>query len=170
MVAKTDMNNHSSRSHAIFRLTVESKPKEDPGAEGDDESGDHEILRVSDFNLVDLAGSESVKMSNTTGIRLREGAKINQSLLSLSTVIHSLSLPEKKRPKHINYRDSKLTRMLQPHLSGNAEIAVVCCISPHKVFTEETRTTLKFASKYALMEYLFLGGVAQNDCSNLFTP
>jgi centromeric protein E len=67
------------------------------------------------------------------------------SLLSLSTVIHSLSLPDKKRPKHINYRDSKLTRMLQPHLSGNAEIAIVCCISPSKAYTEETRTTLKFA-------------------------
>jgi centromeric protein E len=71
-VAKTDMNNHSSRSHAIFRLTVESKSKEDI------ENGRDEIVRVSDFNLVDLAGSESVKMSNTSGIRLREGAKINQ--------------------------------------------------------------------------------------------
>jgi centromeric protein E len=66
------MNTHSSRSHAIFRLTVESKSKEDI------ENGKDEIVRVSDFNLVDLAGSESVKMSNTSGIRLREGAKINQ--------------------------------------------------------------------------------------------
>lgn len=146
MVAKTDMNKHSSRSHAIFRLTVESRPK-DPSVTADD----HEILRVSDFNLVDLAGSESVKMSNTSGIRLREGSKINQSLLSLSTVIHSLSLPEKKRPKHINYRDSKLTRMLQPHLSGNAEIAVICCISPNKEFIEESRTTLKFATRAKLI-------------------
>jgi len=144
-VAKTDMNSHSSRSHAVFRLTVESRLKENI------ESGNDEIIRISDFNLVDLAGSESVKASNTTGIRLREGAKINQSLLSLSTVIHSLSLPEKKRPKHINYRDSKLTRILQPHLSGNAEIAIVCCISPSKSYTEESRTTLRFASRAKLI-------------------
>ncbi|CAJ1969196.1 unnamed protein product [Cylindrotheca closterium] len=144
-VAKTDMNKHSSRSHAVFRLTVESRPKE-PG-----EGGVEEIVRISDFNLVDLAGSESVKMSGTTGIRKREGANINQSLLSLSTVIHSLSMPEKKRPKHINYRDSKLTRMLQPHLSGNAEIAIVCCISPSKAYAEETRTTLRFAYRAKLI-------------------
>jgi len=144
-VAKTDMNQHSSRSHAVFRLTVESRLKE-PGEDGDDE-----IVRISDFNLVDLAGSESVKMSGTTGIRKREGAKINQSLLSLSTVIHSLSMPEKKRPKHINYRDSKLTRMLQPHLSGNAEIAIVCCVAPSKAYAEETRTTLRFAYRAKLI-------------------
>lgn len=71
-VAKTDMNQHSSRSHAVFRLTVESRLKEDM------ESGSDEIIRIADFNLVDLAGSESVKVSNTTGIRQREGANINQ--------------------------------------------------------------------------------------------
>jgi hypothetical protein len=71
VVAKTDMNNHSSRSHAVFRLTIESREKEDQGAGA-------EVLRVSDFNLVDLAGSESHKMSNSAGIRIREGAKINQ--------------------------------------------------------------------------------------------
>lgn len=71
-VAKTDMNQHSSRSHAIFRLTVESRLKDDV------ESGNDEVVRIADFNLVDLAGSESVKMSGTTGIRQREGANINQ--------------------------------------------------------------------------------------------
>jgi hypothetical protein len=74
------------------------------------------------------------------------------SLLSLSSVIHSLSLPEKKRPKHINYRDSKLTRILQPHLSGNAEMAVLCCASPSRAFVEETRTTLKFAARAKLIQ------------------
>lgn len=67
VVAKTDMNNHSSRSHAVFRLTVHSSLE-----------SSEEVVRVSDFNLVDLAGSESVKISNTNGTRLREGAKINQ--------------------------------------------------------------------------------------------
>jgi hypothetical protein len=74
------------------------------------------------------------------------------SLLSLSTVIHSLSLPEKKRPRHINYRDSKLTRILKPHLSGNAEMAVLCCASPSKAFVEETRSTLKFAARAKLIQ------------------
>jgi hypothetical protein len=73
VVAKTDMNNHSSRSHAIFRLMIESRDKSDPS-----KGPTNEVIRVSDFNLVDLAGSESVKVSNTTGLRLREGAKINQ--------------------------------------------------------------------------------------------
>jgi centromeric protein E len=73
VVAKTDMNNHSSRSHAIFRLMIESREKSDPS-----KGPSNEVLRVSDFNLVDLAGSESVKISNTTGLRQREGAKINQ--------------------------------------------------------------------------------------------
>lgn len=73
MVAKTDMNNHSSRSHAIFRLTVESRVRPDKVDSNND------VVRVSDFNLVDLAGSESVKLANTsTGIRQREGGKINQ--------------------------------------------------------------------------------------------
>lgn len=70
VVAKTDKNAHSSRSHAIFRLTVESREKGlGPGAE---------IVRVADFNLVDLAGSESMKTANTAGKRQKEGAKINQ--------------------------------------------------------------------------------------------
>lgn len=70
VVARTDMNNHSSRSHAVFRLTVESSAKDvGPGAE---------VVRVADFNLVDLAGSESSKTANTTGKRQAEGGKINQ--------------------------------------------------------------------------------------------
>jgi Kinesin motor domain len=68
------------------------------------------------------------------------------SLLSLSRVIHSLSLPPSKRPSHINYRDSKLTRILQPHLSGNACVALLCCVSPSKACVDETRSTLKFAA------------------------
>jgi len=68
------------------------------------------------------------------------------SLLSLSQVIHALSLPPKKRPKFINYRNSKLTRILQPHLSGNAVLAVLCCATPARANLEETRGTLKFGA------------------------
>lgn len=143
VVAKTDMNNHSSRSHAIFRLTVQSAEK-GLGIGAD-------VVRIGDFNLVDLAGSESTKQSSSNGKRQKEGAKINQSLLSLSNVINALSQPDKKRPKHINFRDSKLTRILQPHLSGNAEMAIICCACPTKAFIEETRSTLKFGARAKLV-------------------
>eukprot|EP00542_Grammatophora_oceanica_P004625 CAMPEP_0194065320 /NCGR_PEP_ID=MMETSP0009_2-20130614/85392_1 /TAXON_ID=210454 /ORGANISM="Grammatophora oceanica, Strain CCMP 410" /LENGTH=746 /DNA_ID=CAMNT_0038718135 /DNA_START=89 /DNA_END=2329 /DNA_ORIENTATION=- len=139
--AATDMNKQSSRSHAIFRVTVESR-----------DAGDNNetLVRRATLNLVDLAGSENGK--TTTGQRQKEGSKINKSLLSLSQVVHSLSLPTKKRPKYINYRDSKLTRILQPHLSGNALIAVLCCVSPAKLHTEETRSTLRFAARAKLVQ------------------
>ena len=78
------------------------------------------------MNLVDLAGSESVRHTGATRQRAKEGGKINQSLLSLSRVIQALSTPG----AHVNFRDSKLTRLLQPSLSGNARMAVVCCITP----------------------------------------
>jgi hypothetical protein len=68
------------------------------------------------------------------------------SLLSLSRVIHALSLPPRKRPKFISYRDSKLTRILQPSLSGNAHTAIICCASNARAHLEETRSTLKFAA------------------------
>jgi len=138
-VAATKMNAHSSRSHSVFRLTVKSRSVDDVS------------FRVSDFNLVDLAGSESLKSTKSTGIRQREGATINKSLLALTTVIQALSQPTKKRPRHINYRDSKLTRILQPHLSGNAEMAILCCASRSKNFIDETKSTLKFASRAKLI-------------------
>lgn len=140
-VASTDMNEHSSRSHSVFRLTVESR-----------DVSEQDSLRVSDFNLVDLAGSESLKATNGSRTQQREGAMINKSLLALTTVIQSLSQPVKNRPQHINYRDSKLTRILHPHLSGNAEMAILCCVSPSKTFVEETRSTLKFATRAKLVQ------------------
>jgi centromeric protein E len=73
IVAATDMNAHSSRSHAVFRLTVESRGMDDPL-----NLSAAEVVRVSDFNLVDLAGSESVKLANTPSVRQREGASINK--------------------------------------------------------------------------------------------
>lgn len=148
-VAATDMNAHSSRSHSIFRLTVESRRVDEQQPTDNKDRG---ILRVSDFNLVDLAGSESLKTTRTTGIRHREGATINQSLLALTTVIQALSQPIKKKTQHINFRDSKLTRILQPHLSGNAELAILCCASRSNNLIEETRSTLKFASRAKLVQ------------------
>ena len=156
-VAATGMNEQSSRSHALFRITLESRVRRRDSAnssetsqstedDSDDDYDDRAVL-VSTLNLVDLAGSESVRHSGATGQRQREGGMINQSLLTLSQVIYSLSLPPSKRPRHINYRDSKLTRILQPSLSGNSRMAVLCCASLSPLYMEETRSTLKFASR-----------------------
>jgi centromeric protein E len=119
-VESTAMNETSSRSHSIFKLVVESRQK---AAEGSEEP-DGAVL-VASLTLVDLAGSESVKHTQAAGQRAKEGGKINQSLLSLSRVIHSLSQPG----AHVAYRDSKLTRLLQPSLSGNAKMCIVCCVT-----------------------------------------
>ena len=141
--ASTARNSRSSRSHAIFRLFIESRAK----IFADDDS---HTVRTSTLNLVDLAGSEDG--SATTGTRKREGGKINQSLLALTRVIQSLGLPEKKRPKYIGYRDSKLTRILKPSLQGEACVAIICCASPMRVDVEETRSTLKFAASAKLIK------------------
>lgn len=135
------MNDTSSRSHTIFKLTIESKKKAHcPDADG--------AVLIASLNLVDLAGSESVRHTGATGQRAKEGGKINQSLLSLSRVIHSLSQPG----AHVAFRDSKLTRLLQPSLSGNAKMSVICCITPAEKYLEETRSTLQFASRAKLVK------------------
>ena len=128
-VGSTNMNKHSSRSHAIVRLWMEST------------SGDGSA-RISSLNLVDLAGSESVRLTGSTGERKREGQYINKSLMTLGQVVYKLS---EKSKTHIPYRNSKLTRFLQPSLSGNAQIVVICNISPRAQHLEESHNTLKFA-------------------------
>jgi centromeric protein E len=137
-VSATRMNQRSSRSHAIFRIKVEKR------------LGEKKIMAC--LNLVDLAGSENSSSADTNKLQQREGGTINKSLLSLSKVIHSLSLPPSTRPKFISYRDSKLTFILQPYLSGNALMAVICNINPSNAFVEETRSTLRFASRAKLIE------------------
>ncbi len=121
---------------------IESKESNRGGTEPDG------AVLVASLNLVDLAGSESVKHTGAIGQRAKEGGKINQSLLSLSRVIHALSQPG----AHINFRDSKLTRLLQPSLSGNAKMSIVCCVTPAERYAEETRSTLQFASRAKLVK------------------
>ena len=110
-VEATNMNETSSRSHTIFKLVVESKESARVGYEADG------AVLVASLNLVDLAGSESVRHTGATGQRAKEGGKINQSLLSLSRVIHALS--QQQPGQHVSFRDSKLTRLLQvgPYLA-----------------------------------------------------
>lgn len=142
-VGCTEMNSRSSRSHTIFRLVVESQQMYDEKVHASQEEVDPSTL-VATLNLVDLAGSESVRHTGATGIRQKEGGMINQSLLTLSRVIQTLTQPGNS---HVNYRDSKLTRILQPSLSGNARMAIICCATAAEGFLEETRSTFQFASR-----------------------
>ncbi|KAI8575688.1 hypothetical protein K450DRAFT_260714 [Umbelopsis ramanniana AG] len=150
-VSSTDFNLHSSRSHTVFQLIVESREKEPGSMPGSPTIQKHNSflrtdqrrsVQVSQLNLIDLAGSE--KAASQTD-RRKEGAFINKSLLTLGTVISKLT--EDKVSSHIPYRDSKLTRILQSSLSGNARIAVICTISPSHHNLEESQNTLKFASR-----------------------
>lgn len=138
IVAQTPLNKRSSRSHLIFSINVESTAL--------NESGSSSTL-MSTFNLIDLAGSESVRHRNSysTDRRRKEGGNINKSLLTLSLVVQALA--SRKRHSHVNYRDSKLTRVLQHSLSGNALLGFVCCATPSNLFSEETKSTLQFASR-----------------------
>ncbi|KAK4309435.1 hypothetical protein Pmani_018932 [Petrolisthes manimaculis] len=133
-VGVTNMNERSSRSHSIFRMIIESR-------ERSEEDGVEEAVTVSHLNLVDLAGSENASQSGATGDRLKEGGFINKSLFMLGRVISQLSDGE----RHVNYRDSKLTRILQLSLGGNARTAIICTITPAAV--EQTISTLRFASR-----------------------
>ena len=96
------------------------------------------------MNLVDLAGSERAGQTGAEGIRLKEGGHINKSLLALSSVIQKLY---EGNDSHIPYRDSKLTRILQPSLGGNAKTAIICTITPASRHFEDSLSTLKFASR-----------------------
>ncbi|KAA8534736.1 hypothetical protein F0562_029822 [Nyssa sinensis] len=134
-VGETALNDKSSRSHQIVRLTIESSLQENSGC-----------LRsfLASLNFVDLAGSERASQTNADGIKLKEGSHINRSLLTLTTVIRKLS--GGKRNGHIPYRDSKLTRILQPSLGGNARTAIICTMSPALSHVEQSRNTLSFAT------------------------
>ncbi|KAF0895747.1 hypothetical protein E2562_014356 [Oryza meyeriana var. granulata] len=135
---ETNMNVRSSRSHTIFRMVIESSAKNHM------DSGD--AIRVSVLNLVDLAGSERIAKTGAGGVRLKEGKHINKSLMILGNVINKLSESGKQRG-HIPYRDSKLTRILQPALGGNAKTSIICTAAPEEIHVEETRGTLQFASR-----------------------
>ncbi|KAJ8459879.1 hypothetical protein OPV22_032805 [Ensete ventricosum] len=145
----TNMNNQSSRSHAIFTIYVEQK-KVDSGScsgMGNNEAAGEDIL-FAKFHLVDLAGSERAKRTGADGIRLKEGIHINRGLLALGNVISALG-DEKKRKEggHVPYRDSKLTRLLQDSLGGNTKTVMIACISPADSNAEETINTLKYANR-----------------------
>ena len=133
----TNMNEHSSRSHAVFLLTVQQK------------NCTTGTLKTGKLYLVDLAGSEKVRKTGATGSRLEEAKKINQSLSALGQVINKLT---DGRSKHIPYRDSKLTRLLQQSLGGNAKTALIICCSPSAYNISETLSTLRFGERAKRIE------------------
>jgi len=141
-VGATNMNMHSSRSHTIFRMIIESR-----AIDGKASGADDAAVLVSTLNLVDLAGSERMSKTGAEGERAKEGAHINKSLMTLGVVINKLSEGVESKGGHIPYRDSKLTRILQPALGGNSKTAIVCAMTPAHSHCEETHSTLKFAQR-----------------------
>ncbi|XP_052877556.1 kinesin-like protein KIN-7O isoform X2 [Gossypium arboreum] len=144
-IGETNMNLHSSRSHTIFRMIIESRDRTEDG--GGDSVSSCDAVRVSVLNLVDLAGSERAAKTGAEGVRLKEGSHINKSLMTLGTVIKKLSEGAESQGGHVPYRDSKLTRILQPALGGNANTAIICNITLAQIHADETKSSLQFASR-----------------------
>ena len=137
--AQTNMNDTSSRSHSIFSITVECATVLDAGT-----ADAQRHVHVGKLNLVDLAGSERQNKTGATGDRLREACDINRGLAVLGKCIAQLVDDPKG---HIPYRDSKLTRLLQDSLGGNARTAMLATISPVSFNHPETKGTLKYADR-----------------------
>lgn len=134
-VAETKMNAESSRSHSIFTIIIESSEEGDDGKQH---------VKAGRLNLVDLAGSERQSKTGASGATLVEAAKINLSLTALGNVISALV---DGKTKHIPYRDSKLTRLLQDSLGGNAKTVMVANLGPADYNYDETLSTLRYANR-----------------------
>ncbi|XP_009146016.1 kinesin-like protein KIN-12C isoform X2 [Brassica rapa] len=141
-IAATHMNSESSRSHSVFTCTIESIWERD--------SLTHS--RFARLNLVDLAGSERQKSSGAEGDRLKEAANINKSLSTLGLVIMSLVDLAHGKHRHVPYRDSRLTFLLQDSLGGNSKTMIIANVSPSLCSTNETLSTLKFAQRAKLIQ------------------
>ncbi|KAK6914368.1 Kinesin motor domain [Dillenia turbinata] len=136
----TSINAESSRSHSVFTCIVESRCKS--MADG------LSSFKTSRINLVDLAGSERQKLTGAAGERLKEAGNINRSLSQLGNLINILAeVSQTGKQRHIPYRDSRLTFLLQESLGGNAKLAMICAISPALSCKSETYSTLRFAQR-----------------------
>ncbi|GAY35576.1 hypothetical protein CUMW_017130 [Citrus unshiu] len=140
-MAATYMNSESSRSHSVLTCIIESHWEKD--------SMTH--FRFARLNLVDLAGSERQKSSGAEGDRLKEAANINKSLSTLGLVIMSLVDSAQGKHRHVPYRDSRLTFLLQDSLGGNSKTTIIANVSP-SISANETLSTLKFAQRAKLIQ------------------
>ncbi|KAM4737473.1 kinesin-like protein KIF1B isoform 18-T18 [Anableps anableps] len=146
-VAATNMNETSSRSHAVFTIVFTQKKH--------DSETDLTTEKVSKISLVDLAGSERADSTGAKGTRLKEGANINKSLTTLGKVISALAevdnctskSKKKKKTDFIPYRDSVLTWLLRENLGGNSRTAMVAALSPADINYDETLSTLRYADR-----------------------
>ncbi|XP_063001567.1 kinesin-like protein KIF1B isoform X1 [Elgaria multicarinata webbii] len=146
-VAATNMNETSSRSHAVFTIVFTQKKH--------DVETDLSTEKVSKISLVDLAGSERADSTGAKGTRLKEGANINKSLTTLGKVISALAevdnctskSKKKKKSDFIPYRDSVLTWLLRENLGGNSRTAMVAALSPADINYDETLSTLRYADR-----------------------
>ncbi|GAA0148068.1 hypothetical protein LIER_07608 [Lithospermum erythrorhizon] len=141
-VAATSMNRESSRSHSVFTCVIESKWEKDSTSN----------FRFARLNLVDLAGSERQKTSGAEGERLKEAASINKSLSTLGHVIMVLVDVAHGRQRHVPYRDSRLTFLLQDSLGGNSKTTIIANVTPSICCAAETLNTLKFAQRAKLIQ------------------
>ncbi|KAJ4955937.1 hypothetical protein NE237_012720 [Protea cynaroides] len=141
-MAATHMNSESSRSHSVFTCVIESR--------WDKDSMNH--LRFGRLNMVDLAGSERQKSSGAEGERLKEAANINKSLSTLGLVIMTLVDVAQGKHRHVPYRDSRLTFLLQDSLGGNSKTTIIANVSPSICSANETLSTLKFAQRAKLIQ------------------
>ncbi|XP_044942003.1 kinesin-like protein KIF27 isoform X2 [Mustela putorius furo] len=140
----TQMNEHSSRSHAIFTISICQVEKNIEA--GEDGSWYSHRQIVSKFHFVDLAGSERVTKTGNTGERFKESIQINSGLLALGNVISALGDPRRKS-SHIPYRDAKITRLLKDSLGGSAKTVMITCVSPSSSDFDESLNSLKYANR-----------------------
>ncbi|KAI4987094.1 hypothetical protein ZWY2020_019894 [Hordeum vulgare] len=140
-VSMTHMNHASSRSHSVLTCTIESRWEKDSISS----------TRFARLNIVDLAGSERQMSSGAEGERLKEASNINKSLSTLSHVIMSLVDLKHGKKRHVPYRDSRLTFLLQDSLGGNSKTLIVANVSP-SLCSNETLGTLKFAQRARLIQ------------------
>lgn len=137
----TEANAASSRSHAVLQVNVTRRPRT---------AGTVEERCSASLNVIDLAGSERASATSNHGLRMKEGANINRSLLALGSCINALCQTggaRNVRGRHIPYRNSKLTRLLKFSLGGNCKTVMIACVSPSSAHYDETHNTLKYANQ-----------------------
>jgi hypothetical protein len=136
MMSPTMANATSSRSHAVLQIHITQQPRT---------ANINQDVQYAILSLIDLAGSERASVTQNKGERIREGANINRSLLSLGNCINALCAS--KKPQHVPYRDSKLTRLLKFSLGGNCKTVMIAAVSPHITHYEDTYNTLVYANR-----------------------
>ncbi|KAI3338432.1 hypothetical protein F4824DRAFT_459293 [Ustulina deusta] len=151
----TAVNAKSSRSHAVFSLNLIQRKHKLPAAQGAEKrfsvpveaisGGDSWVTTDSKLHFVDLAGSERLKNTGAQGERAREGISINAGLAALGKVISQLS--SRQSGSHVSYRDSRLTRLLQDSLGGNAITYMIACVTPAEFHLSETLNTVQYAQR-----------------------